>query len=269
MRTRAVTYRSATGGTLARWAAAPLLALALGLGGWLATPVGAQPEQPGGTAHATVARTHRGKHHKDRHKRRRHGGHKSASGKRKSPDGGDPASHSVDPSAGGVNQTPSGVDSGPAEPLESPTKVTDAVDIRQVYVTAIDNDEFRGDAPEVTVDVTADDPHDSLLLYTTSQPCASTYQAAAEIFEYEAHGAMVIDAELGAGTLSLGWRSLGGYGLELTGYGRIDEQPGQDSTLCAMLYDATGDPPQSLYPDGIPQNHVWLTAQAPIPTDAP
>ncbi len=109
------------------------------------------------------------------------------------------------------------------------------------------------------------------MLYTTNKPCAKTPQAASNLIDYGTNGNQIAQLDIGSGAEGLTWYYVPHekYTYRLKGYGTSMEQPGEYSTLCAILYDATGDPPQSLYPHGIKRNHVWKRAQARMGTGAP
>jgi hypothetical protein len=155
--------------------------------------------------------------------------------------------------------------------IQSPPKVHDRIQVLAAYVASFDTTDFTGDAPWIRIDVTADDPHDTLLVYTTNQPCAHTVQGAMNMVQYGTDGDLLASLDVGSGALDMAWYDVAHerYTYQLVGFSHIPEQTGQYSTLCTMLFDATGDPPQSLYPRGIAQNHVWATAQARMPIGTP
>jgi hypothetical protein len=118
-----------------------------------------------------------------------------------------------------------------------------------------------------TVNASADDLHDTLLVYVTNRACADRYRAAiaqtVRIEQTTSGVSELADVDLGANP---------GAGTTVRHTGRHayrhtlknSRVAPRMKTLCVMLYDSPGDPRYPGNPHNIPADHVWQTAKASI-----
>jgi len=141
--------------------------------------------------------------------------------------------------------------------------VADSIHVAAAYVAQANPadtvDQFDGTGLFVNLSLTADDERDTLLLYETNTACAANLTQAENAIDGGA-ALQVFDEDLDS---TSSWAEIGRDTWRVEFQSSIEQQAGDYSTLCAVLFDGPGDPPK------IPADHVWTSAQAPIPTGAP
>ena len=149
----------------------------------------------------------------------------------------------------------------PVQLLSSKTGGADRFKITRALtgrVTDYGYDSYTGPVIAAQVSVTANDLHDTVLLYATSGSCATTYRQTQTLIESQV-ATQIADEDLG----DQAYKRVGQHSYTLsTAIGSPD--PSSYTTVCGILYDGPGDPRYPGNPKNIPAGHIWKSAQAPI-----
>jgi hypothetical protein len=160
---------------------------------------------------------------------------------------------------------------GPAPPpAPGPTPVRPVEPARVADSLSIDSAGFGPAGLNVIATATADDGHDSVIMWLTAGSCATEVPAAESEANFGGAGGL-IESEVAFGAESRFETLAARYEVTQTApftstlnVTKHQVSPGEYSTVCALLFDPVGESVYPGNPVGIPQDHVFLATQAPL-----